>query len=241
MADCLDIFPTLQDSSIDFVLTDLPYGTTKCKWDIVIPFEEMWEQLSRIVKPTGAVCLFGTEPFASHLRLSNIHQYRYDWVWDKARAANFLFMNRQPGKVHEHVCTFYKKQPTYNPQKRVNPHGPRAQYTANPAQVSENVKSLMGTKLEGWEPSTGYERDKLLPNSIIRFTKDTYRTHPTQKPVALLEYLIRTYTVEGDTVLDFCMGTGSCGVASRNTRRSFIGIEKDQQYFSIAENSLSAG
>ncbi len=236
----------LDGIKVDAVITDPPYGTTKCKWDVVIPFDEMWRCIQALRKVNAPTILFGTEPFSSHLRLSNPKEYRYDWYWNKKRAANFLFMNRQPGKIVEIASVFYQRQPTYNPQKIPNPRGTQKKHLhANPAKITKNVRAIMG---DGWKPTESdaqnycgknYEPDKLLPNNIIEVTKDTKRFHSTQKPVALMAYLIQTYTNPGDTVLDFTMGSGSTGVACAMLDRNFIGIEIDPEFVRISDDRIN--
>lgn len=205
-------------------------GTTRCKWDTVIPFEPLWNQYKRIIKPNGAIVLFGCEPFASHLRLSNLNWYKYDWIWDKVKGTGFLNAKKQPMRNHENILVFYGKQCIYNPQKT---HG----HARKQAYKSKKLQ----TDVYGVQTSdTMYNSTDRYPRSIQVFSTDTQRCalHPTQKPVALLEYLVRTYTNEGDTVLDNCMGSGSTGIACVNTNRNFIGIELDEQYFGIAEKRI---
>lgn len=247
LGDCIEKMKDISDKSIDMILCDLPYGTTACKWDVVIPFEQLWEQYKRIIKDRGAIVLFGSEPFSSYLRMSNIKQYKYDWYWEKDKAANWMFGNKMPLKTFETVSVFYESQPTYNPQKTVNPSGVSKRHLyKNPSKITDNVKAVMG---DGWKETemdaTGnyhgktYEPDKLLPRQSIYFAREQRgKQHPTQKPVALLEYLIKTYTLEDETVLDNTMGSGSTGVACVNTKRYFIGIEKDEGYFKIAEKRI---
>jgi len=237
----------IADGSVDMVLTDPPYGTTNCKWDSVIPTGPMWEELNRVIKENGAIVLFGGEPFSSTLRVSNLKQYRYDWVWEKDKAANWMFGNKQPLKVQENICVFYEKQPTYNPQKTVNPSGESKRHLSkNPGKITKNVKDVMG---EGWTETKmnssqnyhgkNYDPKMLLPRSIQKFKREARgKVHPTQKPVALMEYLIKTYTNEGDLVLDFCMGSGTTGVAAKNLNRHFTGIELDVDYFKIAKERI---
>ena len=245
--DCLEKMKDIPDKSIDMILCDLPYGTTACKWDVIIPFEPLWEQYRRIIKDRGAIVLFGSEPFSSYLRMSNIKQYKYDWYWEKEKAANWMFGNKQPLKTFETISVFYDNQPTYNPQKIINPKGVSTRHLyKNPAKITANVKAVMGdnwkeTEMDASENYHGknYEPDKLLPRQSIYFPKEQRgKVHPTQKPVALLEYLIKTYTLEGETVLDNCMGSGSTGIACINTNRNFIGIEKDDKYFEIAKKRI---
>lgn len=247
LGDCFDYLPQIPSGSVDMILTDLPYGTTRCSWDVVLPFEDLWREYNRVIKENGAVVLFGTEPFSSALRLSNIKDYRYDIYWQKDRAANFLFGNRMPLKVIETISVFYKKQPTYNPQKRENPKGPSKRHLhKNPSKITGHVKEIMG---DAWKPTemgetqnyhgSTYEPDKLLPTSLEYCAREQRgKVHPTQKPVALLERLILTYTNEGETVLDNCMGSGSTGVAALNTKRSFIGMEKEEKYSLIAKERI---
>jgi site-specific DNA-methyltransferase (adenine-specific) len=225
---------------VDAIITDPPYGTTACKWDSVIPFEPMWERLNKLIKPNGAIVLFGSEPFSSALRMSNIKNYKYDWVWDKKKAGNFAQSGFMPMKVNECISVFVNKgKPTYNPQKTKNPKGKIR--VKNGAKNREDRKEAggMGGQVKY---SDRYEPDKLLPTTIISISKDNYGKnifHPTQKPVKLLEYLVRTYTNEGETVLDFTMGSGTTGIACKNLNRNFIGIELDEEYFKIAEKRIN--
>ena len=246
--DCLEKMKDIPDKSIDMILCDLPYGTTKCKWDVVIPFDKLWEQYNRVVKSNGCIALFGTEPFSSALRLSNLSAYRYDWYWQKDKAANFLFGNKMPLKVIEVISVFYSKLPMYNPQKEINPRGTSKRHLSpNPSKISKNVKDVMGdswkeTEMDETQNYHGknYEPDKLLPKQLIYFSREQRgKVHPTQKPVALMEYLIKTYTNEGDLVLDNCMGSGTTGVVCKSLNRNFIGIELDPEYFKIAEKRIN--
>lgn len=230
--DCLVEMNSIQDGSIDMILCDLPYGTTACKWDTVIPFEPLWAQYERIIKDDGAIVLFGSEPFSSCLRLSNIKLYRYDWVWDKVNLyTGSLLANKRPLKRHENIMVFYKKQPVYNKQYR----------KGQPYAMTRNTKGV------GEYASNTYQRVKTVNNgnhnpcSILEIeggNKSEKGLHPTQKPVALMEYLIKTYTNPGETVLDNCMGSGTTGVACINTGRDFIGIELDEKYFNIAKERI---
>ena len=231
--DCLEVMKDIPDGSVDMILCDLPYGTTACKWDIVIPFEELWKQYNRIIKDNGAIVLFGSEPFSSKLRMSNLKMYRYDWVWKKTIASNFALSKKQPQKKHENIIVFYKKQPTYNPQmEKGNPYtDKRCAGTRNVVVGGEKVLKKTPIKNEGFR----------YPTTIQKFSNgNNNNVHPTQKPVALLEYLIKTYTNENETVLDNCMGSGSTGVACINTNRNFIGIELDEKYFKIAKERISS-
>ncbi len=226
--DCLEVMKQIPDGSVDLILTDPPYGTTACKWDSIIPFEPMWEQLKRIIKPNGAICLFGSEPFSSALRMSNIKWFKYDWIWKKQKPTNFYQVKWQPLKEHENISLFCKTKPFYEPQgtKRVNIKSGR-----------KNKSSNLYSKYNGGEYIQTIGN---YPRTILNFPTegDKNRLHPTQKPVALLEYLIKTYTLENETVLDFTMGSGSTGVACVNTNRNFIGIELDKGYFNIAKERI---
>lgn len=246
--NCLDVMNELCDCSIDMVLCDLPYGTTACKWDVVIPFAPLWDCYRRLVKPNGAILLFGTEPFSSYLRLSNIEMFRYDWYWEKDKGANWMFGNKMPLKTFEVVSVFYEKQPVYNPQKVINPKGVSTRHLhKNPSKITDNVRDVMGDSWKETEMVDGenyhgknYEPDKLLPRQSIYFAREQRgKVHPTQKPVALLEYLIRTYTNTGDVVLDNSMGSGSTGVACVNTERNFVGIEINKHYFDLANRRIN--
>jgi site-specific DNA-methyltransferase (adenine-specific) len=232
LGDCLEVMKTIPDKSIDAIITDPPYGTTACKWDSVIDFELMWEQLNRIIKPNGAIVLFGSEPFSSALRMSNIKNYRYDLIWNKIRAAGFLNANRMPLKQHENISLFYKKLPTYNPQKYIDKPYDKTKY--NGKDMKENV-------LGSYVSKSSKNNGERFPKSILKFSQNWSRQqqiHPTQKPVELMEYLIKTYTNENETVLDFTMGSGSTMVACVNTNRNGIGIEMDDEYFKVAEQRI---
>ena len=247
LGDCLQIMPTLADKSIDMILCDLPYGTTACKWDIIIPFEPLWEQYKRIIKDNGAIVLTASQPFTSALVMSNIKMFKYDWYWEKDKGANFMFGNKMPLKNIETISVFYNNQPIYNPQKTINPAGvSRRHLYKNPSKITKNVKDVMGdnwkeTVMDETENYHGknYEADKLLPKQLIYFAREQKgKLHPTQKPVALMEYIIKTYTNEGDLVLDNCMGSGTSGVACKNLKRKFIGIEMDENYMKIATERI---
>ena len=229
--DCLELMNNIPDKSVDCIITDLPYGTTQCKWDTIIPFEPLWKQYNRIIKDNGAIVLFGTEPFSSHLRLSNLKNYKYDWIWDKVKGTGFLNAKRQPMRNHELISVFYKKQCTYNPQKTYG-HKMKKSYRSKDLQTD-----VYGEMKNDYT----YESTERYPRSIQVFSTDTQNSslHPTQKPVALIEYLIKTYTNDGELVFDSCMGSGTTGVACINTNRRFIGIELDNNYFEIAKNRIS--
>lgn len=229
--DCLEVMKTIKDYSVDLILCDLPYGTTVCKWDNVIPFDKLWEQYNRILKENGVALLFGSEPFSSQLRLSNLKNYKYDLYWKKEKPTNFMQLKRRAGKVTENICVFYNKQCTYNPQM-VKHEG---KLVKNSPKASHNsiVSGVSKSKITPYNDN-GFR----YPNDILEFrrVKLNEYVHPTQKPVPLLEYLIKTFSNEDDLVLDNCMGSGSTGVACKNTNRNFIGIELDKNYFEIAKN-----
>ena len=227
--DCLEIMKNIPDGSVDMIICDLPYGTTACKWDSIIPFEELWKGYCRIIKDDGAIILFGSEPFTSILICSQISLFRYDLIWDKQKGCDFLNANRKPLKSHENILVFYKKSPTYNKQY----------WYSTPYKKINGNKKQSSVYHDSHDVDTESTDGKRNPLSILSFPRDGNRVHPTQKPVALLEYLIKTYTNEGETVLDNCMGSGSTGVACVNTNRRFIGIELDDKYFEIAKQRIN--
>ena len=227
--DCLELMKDIPDGSVDLVLTDPPYGTTACKWDTVIPFEPMWEQLNRIIKQNGAICLFGSEPFSSALRMSNIKNFKYDWIWDKVKPSGFQVAKFRPMSRTENVSVFCNSKLNYFPIMTE-----RTNIKASKVYSSSNSNPL---KYNDGKERTYKEK---YPQSSLVFSNANQKgkVHPTQKPVALLEYLIKTYTKEGETVLDFTMGSGSTGVACINTNRRFIGIELDEIYFNVAKERI---
>ena len=237
LGDCLEIMKSIPDGSIDAIITDPPYWTTACKWDSVIPFEPMWEQLKRIIKPNGAIVLFWSEPFSSALRMSNIKMYKYDWVWEKDKGTNFAISNKQPLRKVENICIFYKKQPYYNSQgKKLD-----KPYTHTlPISKSDSSKGAGEHNLnkDGSRKYATYTHTK--KNNLIYFDREsqTKSLHPTQKPVALIEYLIKTYTNEWETVLDFTAWSFTTAVACENTNRKWICIEKDEWYYNIGINRI---
>ena len=238
--DCLEVMRDISDKSVDMILCDLPYGTTAAKWDSVIPFEPLWEQYERIIKDNGAVVLTAIEPFASKLRLTNLDMYRHEWIWDKQVAGNFIQAKNHPLRVQENVLVFSKKRVNYYPimtdadPKNIRPTNTKKQNTEFLGKVSDGE----------FKPSDDYNPKKRYPKSIITFNarsaecNNVNRVHPTQKPVALFEYLIRTYTNEGEVVLDNCIGSGTTAVAAINTVRNFIGIEKEPEYVEIARRRV---
>lgn len=224
--DCLDLMKDIPNKSIDMILCDLPYGTTACKWDTIIPFESLWEQYERIIKNNGAIVLFSKQPFTTLLIQSNLKHFKYCLIWQKDNHDNPLMAKKRFLNITEDICIFYKKQCKYNPQGIVR--------------VDKITKQGRGESLsqKNTRQSEYVQQYTNYPRNILKFKRDLPNVHPTQKPVALLEYLIKTYTNENDIVLDNCMGSGSTGVACINTDRNFIGFELDEKYFEIAKNRL---
>ena len=239
--DCLELMKTIESGSVDLILTDPPYGTTACKWDSVIPFEPMWEQLNRIIKPNGVIVLFSGEPFTSTLICSNIKNFRYRLNWNKMQGSGFLNSKKSPLTMIEDICVFSNVKlgnSTYNPQlvnkekHKIRPIGNR-----KPCDVTTYGKHNSQLS-EDYDNTKSHPTDLINESSKQAECNSVNRVHPTQKPVALLEYLIKTYTLENETVLDFTFGSCSTGIACLNTNRKFIGIEKDDKYFEIAENRI---
>lgn len=224
--NCLELMSELPDSSVDMIMCDLPYGTTACKWDSILPFDKLWKQYRRIAKEKAAIVLTASQPFTTMLAASNLGMFRYTWVWEKTRPTGFQNANKMPMRSHEDVLVFFKKRGTYNPQGlqdcgSVNRRGsPGENWQRNPNVVNEYKQEKRG-----------------YPRTVIKFASEG-GFHPTQKPVSLMEYLIRTYTNEGDVVLDNCMGSGTTGVACINTGRRFIGMELDPTYFEVARKRI---
>ena len=227
LGDCLDVLPKILDKSVDIVLTDPPYGTTACKWDSIIPFKPMWKELKRIIKDNGCIALFGSEPFSSYLRTSNIEWFKYDWYWKKSRFSNQLQAKKQPLRIIELISIFYKKN-KYYPQNLI-------QFN----KITKQGKKISDIVSGGTRKTQYYQEFTNYPRNVLEFKSLSNNIHPTQKPVALLEYLIKTYTKENDTVLDFTMGSGSTGVAAKNLNREFLGIEIDPSYFKVAETRIN--
>ena len=235
--DCLEVMKDIPDESNDMILCDLPYGTTACSWDTIIPFEPLWEQYKRIIKDNGAIVLTASQPFTTKLINSNIELFKYEWIWERSRTVGFLNAKNAPLKKHENVCVFSKGK-TANCNKNNMVYNPQGLIEIN--KVKKSVKQSDDTVV-GNRPSrnkdyvakyTGY------PTSIIKFNNENKQIHPTQKPIELCEYLIKTYTNENELVLDNCRGSGSTGVACINTNRNFIGIELSQEYFNIAKERI---
>ena len=233
LGDCLELMPLIADESIDMILCDLPYGTTRCKWDTIIPFDRLWNEYERIIKPNGAIVLTASQPFTSALIMSNTKEYKYNWVWDKVnKFSGHLNAKKQPLRITEDICIFYSQQPTYNP---IMVKGEPYKATSKGGKSSSFGKQTDGvtTINEGW----------YYPKNIISIKGDERgtegRIHPTQKPVELMEYLIKTYTNEGDIVLDNCMGSGTTILAAIKNNRIGIGIEKEKQYYNVAVRRAS--
>ena len=233
--DCLEVMQQLIDRGVkvNAIITDPPYGTTKCKWDTVIPFDKMWECLKKLRKDDTPILLFGNEPFSSFLRASNISEYKYDWYWQKERATNIFQLKKRPAKVIENISVFYKSSPNYTPQMTIY-EGTKRTNKVKDGKLGNLIDS--GNK----KPKEYEDKGVRYPLQVLQFKRDilTSNLHPTQKPLALMEYLVKTYTNEGETVLDFTMGSGSTGVACKNLNRNFIGIELDENYFKIAERRI---
>lgn len=238
--DCIEIMKTLPDNSIDMVLTDPPYGTTACKWDNLIDFAAMWRELMRVARKNAAILLFGSEPFSSHLRLSSIKEFKYDWIWYKNTQTGMSFAKYQPMRAYECISVFYRERPAFNKQ-------PTESRIANIETREGKLRSRKGgfesAHLPGIKTHNKTFSKSVNPRNVLEFNvvnnANGMKVHPTQKPVALLEYLIKTYTNEKQTVLDFTMGSGSTGVACINTDRDFVGIELDKNYFEIAGSRIN--
>ncbi len=240
--DCLEVMDDIQGGAIDMILADVPYGTTACKWDSIIPLEPMWEQLKRVIKPKSAIVMTASQPFTTTLIASNMKMFKYCWVWEKDNATNFLSSKYQPMKKHEDIIVFGQMAITYSkkgnmkyyPQMEVG----KAYTQRSGKQKTEKHNAIARSKIEQVITKNKGER---FPSTIQKFNRDKSKIHPTQKPVALMEYLIKTYTNEGEVVLDFTMGSGTTGVACQNLGRDFIGIELDKNYFGIAKNRILGG
>lgn len=230
--DCLEGMKRIPDGSIDMILCDLPYGTTQNKWDSIIPFDRLWEQYERIIKDNGAIVLTSAQPFTSLLIASNIKLFKYEWIWEKNTATGFMNAKKMPLKAHENIVVFYSKLPTYNPQFTFG----------KPYKKTRNAKIDTGSNYGkvGINKRTDIDNDgKRYPRSVLEFNREELAIHPTQKPTSLFEYLIKTYTNEGDLVLDNCIGSGTTAVASINTGRNYIGFEIDSSYFKIANKRIA--
>jgi site-specific DNA-methyltransferase (adenine-specific) len=232
--DCLEGMKLLQDKSIDAIICDLPYGTTKCSWDTVIPFDKLWEQYERIIKDDGAIILFGSEPFSSALRKSNLKLYKYDWYWKKSKANGFFNVKKMPLKSIETISVFYKKLPTYNPQGVI----PFNKEVKNPKGKLDNGNHISGHNGGNIKQESYIREFTNYPNQLLEFSTVAKPIHNTQKPVELIEYLIKTYTNEGEIVLDNCMGSGTTAVAATLNNRRWIGFETESKYIELANKRL---
>ena len=233
LGDALIEMKNIADNSIDAVIADIPYGTTKCSWDIIIPLQPMWEQLHRVIKPNGAIVLFGIEPFTSVLRSSNMKDFKYDWYWEKERLTNIAQVKKRAGKTVETISVFYKKQPTYNPQM-IKYEGKKRTNKVRNGKMGK-LTDTQQKKVKEYK-DTGFR----YPTQVLRYQRDILKSnlHPTQKPLALLEFLVKTYTNENELVLDFTMGSGVTGVACKKLNRNFKGIELDKKYFDISKTRI---
>jgi site-specific DNA-methyltransferase (adenine-specific) len=234
--DCLEIMPLIPDKSIDMILCDLPYGTTACKWDTIIPFDKLWKEYERLIKPNGAIVLTASQPFASALIMSNPKLFRYEWIWDKVIPTGFTMANYRPMTNHENVLVFSKGKMTYTPNGGYIKFNPQKTKRDKPIKgYAVTSKFLHDVEFDKQERIY----DEKCPMSIIQFKKDKTREHTSQKPVSLFEYLIKSYSDESDLILDNCMGSGTTGVACKNLNRKFIGIEKDYKYFEISKKRIN--
>lgn len=243
LGDCLEAMKDIPDGSVDAIITDLPYGTTACAWDSIIPFEPLWEQYKRVVKQTGAIVLFSQQPFTAALMMSNIEMWKYNWIWQKDSGTNFLNAHHQPLKITEDICVFGYAATTeskkgiylnYNPQMR---QGFKPYQCVSGAQRKDTAMVRGICKAQDGGTLTVSDGSR-YPINIIEFKRDKERLHPTQKPVELIRYLIRTYTNEGDTVLDSCCGSGTTAIAAIREKRNWICIEKSEEYFNIAKKRI---
>lgn len=222
LGDCLELMPNIESGSVDLILVDLPFGVSQNQWDSIIPLDELWKEYNRIIKPNGAIVLFGIQPFTTKLIASNLKNYKYQWYWKKNKPSNHLNAKKQPLRNIEDICVFYKRQPTYNPQM--------VKRDVAITGTDSGTQTTYGTTKGGYTKTYTHK----YPVNLLEYSRDT-QLHPTQKPVALLEYLIKTYTNEGEVVLDNTMGSGSTGVAALNLDRKFIGVKLEKEYFHIAK------
>ena len=234
--DCLEVMKGIPDKSIDMILCDLPYGTTACKWDTIIPFEPLWEQYKRIIKDNGAIVLTASQPFTSALVMSNPDMFKYCWYWDKEVGSSSLLAKIQPLRSMEDICVFYKKQSTYNPQMELRK---KENYRPLPKKNGSEIYNINPKIIDYNNGKYIYPKSRIVINGKGKELNSKYKLHPTQKPVALFEYLIKTYTNEGDLVLDNCAGSGTTGVACINLNRKYILIEKEPKYVEIINNRIN--
>ena len=242
--DCMIEMLKIEDKSIDLIICDLPYGTTACKWDSVLDLSDLWKAYKRVLKENGVVILFGQEPFSSIVRTSNLEWYKYDWVWKKNKPSNFQLMNFQPGRIHENIMIFSEGKACYTKNGNNMLYNPQVEKRDKVRKANAKIYCGEGKETAPLLHNYKGNRDNFKEyeykqsTTILEFSNESKKVHPTQKPIALLEYLIRTYSNEGDLILDNCMGSGSTGVACRNTNRDFIGIEKDEHYYQIARERV---
>ena len=231
LGDCLELMPKhIEDKSIDMIFCDLPYGTTNCKWDSIIPLDELWSEYKRVIRPNGAIVLFGSEPFSSALRMSNIKEYKYDWFWNKPKATNFLNAKKQPLRCIETISVFYRKPCTYNPQGLVDGVFNNGRVSRDSEQTKANVY--------GKQTSHDVSKKGNYPKQVLNFKTVHKPIHDTQKPLDLIEYMIKTYTNEGDLILDNTCGSGTTGKGAKNLNRDYIMMEQDETYYEIANKRL---
>lgn len=243
LGDCLELYKNIEPKSIDLILTDLPYGTTACKWDTIIPFDKLWEMVNYLLKPNGAFITTASQPFTSALVMSNQKMFKYCWYWNKENAGNFAVAKYMPHKVIEEVIVFCNGKTIYNPiEEEIETHKirPLRPSIERKNDNSQGMASGQFKHREGYDNTKRYPKNLLTYNNRGKELNSSQRIHPTQKPIALFEYLLKTYSNEGMTIFDPCMGSGTTGVACKNTNRSFIGIEKDEAYFKIAEQRINA-
>ena len=234
--DCLEVMPLLPDKSIDMILCDLPYGTTACKWDTIIPFEPLWAQYKRIIKDNGAIVLFGSQPFTSALVMSNVKMYKCQWVWKKRKAGNFQLAKHQPLKITEEICVFGKNRVNYYPIPSELSESTKNRYKYKGGGAVANLEHMSSKE---YVHQYNFGKEHGYPKNILDFGQEVNSLHPTQKPVALFEYLIKTYTQPREIVLDNCIGSGTTAIAALNTGRFFIGIEKEEKYVEIARKRIA--
>ncbi|EKS08788.1 DNA-methyltransferase [Leptospira santarosai] len=233
--DCFNIFPQIPDKSVNLILCDLPYGTTDCSWDTILPFKSLWEQYNRVIVENGAIILTASQPFTTALINSNPKHFRYELIWYKTKASGFLNANKRPNKSHENILIFYKKLPVYNPQKyQIDP-----KFLRKGKSTKKNYSKLFNVRGPKSETYQYLDLGQRHPDSVLCFPSESGKgIHPTQKPTALMNFLISSYSNAGDRILDNCMGSGTTGVACVQTDRNFIGIEKEEEYFELAKRRI---
>ncbi len=240
--DCLELMRSVPTGSVDMILCDLPYGTTACKWDTIIPFEPLWEQYKRIMKSNGAIVLTASQPFTSALVMSNTKMFKYEWIWEKSMASNFATANKIPMKYHENVLVFYNKQPSYNPIREQRSEVGKDRLK-NSGKILNSTKGRTDHITINKPIYSEYDKETIMPKSVQKIKSEPNcngtKVHPTQKPVALFEYLIKTYTNEGETVMDNCAGSGTTAIACINTNRNYILMEKETEYINVINKRIA--